>query len=70
MFDLKLNRQFIFRCMRQRKHREQSMALSLHQALVTVTAAITHHKTGNKFYMVQSNGIELIASPNELESLA
>lgn len=68
-YDMKLNRQFIFHCVRQRQHREQSIALSLHQALVTITAAITHHKTGNRFYMVQSNGIELIASLNELETL-
>ncbi len=71
--DMKLNRQFIFNCVKQRKPRDQSHALDLHQQLVTVTAAITMHRNNNKYYMVKAsgtpNGIELIAHPIELEAL-
>jgi hypothetical protein len=68
-FDPAISRQFIFKASMSRQHREQSHALSLHKALVTVTAAITYHKTNKKFYMVEADGIELIAHPDELETL-
>lgn len=66
MFDMKLNRQFIFTCVASRKPREQSNALAIHNAMVTVTAAITYHKTNKRYYMVEANGIELLAHANEL----
>jgi hypothetical protein len=65
-FDMKLNRQFVFTCMASRDHAAQSNALELHNSLVTVKAAITHHKSMKKYYMVEANGIELIAQPDEL----
>lgn len=68
MFDMKLNRQFIFNAMHSRHHRDQSIALDMHQQFVTVTAAITHHKTGNKFYMINHKNNQLIAHDSELES--
>lgn len=68
-FDPAISRQFIFNASMNRENRMQSHALTLHKAMVTVTAAITYHKTNKKFYMVEANGIELIAHPDELESL-
>ena len=69
MFDMKLNRQFVFTCLASRQPRDQSNALAIHNDMVTVTAAITHHRTNKRYYMVEGNGIELIAHPHELSHL-